>query len=39
MRVKRAERLRLEMNSLRGSIRGVKGNLSAEFIRKNRDER
>ncbi|MEM2768205.1 MAG: antitoxin [Candidatus Bathyarchaeia archaeon] len=38
VRVKRAERLRLEMDSLRGSIRGVKGNLSAEFVREDRDE-
>ncbi|MEM2425047.1 MAG: CopG family transcriptional regulator, partial [Candidatus Bathyarchaeia archaeon] len=39
VRVKRAERLRLEMDSLRESIRGVKGNLSAEFVREDRDER
>ncbi|MDI9619991.1 MAG: antitoxin [Candidatus Nezhaarchaeota archaeon] len=38
-RVKRAERLRLDMDSLRESIREVKGNLSAEFVREDRDER
>lgn len=39
VRIKRAERLRLEMDRLRESIKKVEGNLSADFIREDRDER
>ncbi|MCX8170752.1 MAG: antitoxin [Candidatus Bathyarchaeota archaeon] len=39
VRIKRAERLRLEMDRLREGIRRIEGNLSAEFIREDRDGR
>ncbi|MEM2424841.1 MAG: antitoxin [Candidatus Bathyarchaeia archaeon] len=39
VKAKRAETLKLEMDSLRESVKRIRGNLSAEFIRENRDER
>lgn len=39
VRVRKAKRIKLEMDKLRESIKRIEGNLSAEFIREDRNVR
>ncbi|MEM3955764.1 MAG: antitoxin [Candidatus Bathyarchaeia archaeon] len=39
VKIKRAERLKFEMDNLREGIKRVRGNLSVEFIREDRNGR